>query len=198
MASVDPKSWINMDRAVVLLLDGNPQGAQILRQLLLGFGVRAPIHCVSGAEAMEAIKSTEFDLVVANDSLPDMTGFDFVHWLRRSQIEPNAFTSTIIVSGHTRRSQITKARDCGANFVITKPISTQVMLERVLWVAKEKRPFLDTGEYLGPDRRFHDLGPPAEGGRRRSDPPPGEAVAEAEDPGVAETSSKRIVGKMPG
>jgi CheY-like chemotaxis protein len=199
MASVDPKTWINLDRAVVLLVDDNPQGAQILRQLLLGFGVRAPIHCLSAAEAMEAIKSTEVDLVVSNDSLPDMTGFDFVHWLRRSQIEPNAFTSTIIVSGHTKRSHINVARDCGANFVITKPISTQVMLERVMWVAKEKRPFLDTGEYLGPDRRFHDLGPPREGGRRRSDPPPGEPAAEVAEEGESlETSSKRLAGKLPG
>jgi CheY-like chemotaxis protein len=199
--AVDPKSWFNMDRAVVLLLDASPQGAQILRQLLLGFGVRAPIHCTSAAEAMETIKDTEVDLVVANDSLPDMTGFDFVHWLRRSQIEPNAFTSTIIVGGHTKRSHIRMAQDCGANFVITKPISTQVMLERVLWVAKEKRPFLDTGDYLGPDRRFHDLGPPKEGGRRRSDPPPIEAEAAAPDASTGgkegespETSSKRLAG----
>lgn len=194
MAGADPKSWINLERAVVLLLDASPQGAQILRQLLLGFGVRHPIHCTSAAEAMEAVKCSELDLVVANDSLPDMSGFDFVHWLRRSRIEPNAFTSTIIVSGHARRSNIKQAQDCGANFVITKPISTQVMLERVMWVAREKRPFLDTGDYLGPDRRFHDLGAPAEGGRRRSDPPPEEIVAEPDS--AIETSSQRIAGKM--
>lgn len=200
MAGVDPKSLINLDRAVVLLVDSSPSGAQILRQLLLGFGVRAPIHCTSAAEAMETVRTTEIDLVVANDSLPDMSGFDFVHWLRRSQVEPNAFTSTIIVGGHTRRSDIRMARDCGANFVITKPISTQVMLERVLWVAKERRPFLDTGDYLGPDRRFHDLGPPKEGGRRRGDPRPSDVSAEeiaASQQGEAlETSSKRLAGKL--
>lgn len=192
MAGVDPKSWINLDRAVVLLVDSNPQGAQILRQLLLGFGVRTPIHCASAAEAMDAIKTNEIDLVVANDSLPDMTGFDFVHWLRRSQVEPNSFTSTIIVGGHTKRSHVKKAQDCGVNFVITKPISTQVMLERILWVAKEKRPFLDTGDYLGPDRRFHDLGPPEGGGRRRSDLQP-----EADEGKNVETSSQRLAGKLP-
>jgi DNA-binding response OmpR family regulator len=197
---MDPKTWINLDRAVVLLVDGNPQGAQVLRQLLLGFGVRSPIHCSTAADAMEAVKVNEIDLVVANDTLPDMTGFDFVHWLRRSQFEPNSFTSTIIVGGHTKRSHIKMAQDCGANFVITKPISTQVMLERVMWVAKEKRPFLDTGDYLGPDRRFHDLGPPKQGGRRRGDPAPGEGEDGQEiivTGDEAETSSKRIAGKLP-
>jgi DNA-binding response OmpR family regulator len=176
-----------------MLLDASPQGAQILRQLLLGFGVRAPIHCSSAAEAMETVRATELDLIVANDSLPDMTGFNFVNWLRRSQVEPNAFTSTIIVGGHTRRSHVKLAQDCGANFILTKPISTQVMLERVMWVAREKRPFLDTGEYLGPDRRFHDLGAPKTGGRRRSDPPPGESVAEADSADMP--STERLAGR---
>jgi hypothetical protein len=45
------------------------------------------------------------------------------------------------------------------------------LLERVIWVAKECRPFIDTGVYLGPDRRFRDDEVEAAQARRRSDPP---------------------------
>lgn len=174
MAGLDPKTWINLERTSVLLVDSNPQGAQILRQLLLGFGVRAPIHCDTGAEAQEVLRTNEIDLLICDDGLADISAYDLVRWLRRSKLEPNAFVSSIIVCGHVRRTEVQKARDCGANFLLTKPISTQILMERVLWVAREKRPFLDTGEYLGPDRRFQDLGPPKGGGRRRDDPPPGQ------------------------
>ena len=174
MAGLDPKTWINLERTSVLLVDSNPQGAQILRQLLLGFGVRSPIHCDTGAEAQEVLRTNEIDLLISDDALADMSAYDLVRWLRRSKLEPNAFVSSIIVCGHVRRTEVQKARDCGANFLLTKPISTQILMERVLWVAREKRPFLDTGEYLGPDRRFQDLGPPKGGGRRRDDPPPGQ------------------------
>jgi DNA-binding response OmpR family regulator len=193
MASLDPKTWINLERAVVLLVDDNPQGAQILRQLLLGFGVRAPIHCDTAAEAQELLNAQEVDLVVTNDALPDMSGFDLVRWIRHSKLDPNAFVSSIIVCGHTRRSDVQKARDCGANFIIAKPISTRVLMERVIWVAREKRPFLDTGNYLGPDRRFHDAGPPKSGGRRRGDPPP-EAEGEAAAP--EETSPQQSSDRL--
>jgi CheY-like chemotaxis protein len=179
MAGLDPKTWINLERTSVLLVDSNPQGAQILRQLLLGFGVRAPIHCDTAAEAQEVLRTNEIDLLISDDALPDMSGYDLVRWLRRSKLEPNAFVSSIIVCGHVRRTEVQKARDCGANFLLTKPISTQILMERVLWVAREKRPFLDTGEYLGPDRRFQDLGPPKGGGRRRDDPAPGEQPKQA-------------------
>ena len=139
MAGLDPKTWINLERTSVLLVDSNPQGAQILRQLLLGFGVRAPIHCDTAAEAQEVLRTNEIDLLISDDALPDMSGYDLVRWLRRSKLEPNDFVSSIIVCGHVRRTEVQKARDCGANFLLTKPISTQILMERVLWVAREKR-----------------------------------------------------------
>lgn len=180
MAAADAKSWINLERASVLVLDGNSQGSAILRQLLAGFGVRNAIQCATAAEAQAVCRDTELDLIVSNDSLTDMSGYDFVHWLRRAGIDPNSFTPVISIGGHTRRSDVSKARDCGANFVIAKPISARVLLERIIWVAREKRPFVDAGSYLGPDRRFHDMGVPEAGGRRRGDAAL-EAVAKAEE-----------------
>jgi len=54
-----------------------------------------------------------------------------------------------------------------------------VMLERIIWVAKAGRPFLFTGTYVGPDRRFRDDGPPDGVGRRREDLAKAESVAAA-------------------
>jgi DNA-binding response OmpR family regulator len=184
--ALDPKLRINLERVTVLIIDGNSQGVDILRQLFSGFGVRTLLKASCGEEAKHIMADREINLVVCNDVLPDMPGYEFVRWLRRSKIEPNAFTPVILTSGHTKRSMVSEARDTGANFVIAKPISTKVLLERVVFVARESRPFLDAGEYTGPDRRFHDMGPPETGGRRREDPAPGEIptpdVADEADP----------------
>ena len=60
------------------------------------------------------------------------------------------------------------------------------MLERIVWSSKEGRKFLFTDSYVGPDRRFHNIGPPAgEKGRRREDftatPLPQAGASEATD-----------------
>lgn len=177
--ALDPKLRINLERVTVLIIDGNSQGVDILRQLFSGFGVRTLLKAATGEEAKLIMADREINLVICNDVLPDMPGYEFVRWLRHSKIEPNAFTPVILTSGHTRRSMVSEARDTGANFVIAKPISTRVLLERVVFVARETRPFLEAGDYTGPDRRFHDLGPPETGGRRRDDPPPGTVVTAA-------------------
>ena len=73
-----------------------------------------------------------------------------------------------------------RARDCGANFVVTKPLAPRVLLDRIAWLGRETRGFVEIGDgYVGPDRRFKAYGPPAgEAGRRRDDLPleVGEAV----------------------
>ncbi|HWE47277.1 MAG TPA: response regulator [Caulobacteraceae bacterium] len=177
MAGLNPEGWINMEAAAVLLLDPNPFSQQVAKQILFGFGVRAPFICNTVAEAQEILTSREVNLVLMSDVVDgDTTGFDFVSWLRRHVPEPNCFTPVMVLSGHSKRANIQAARDCGANFILAKPVSVRVMLERVLWVARENRPFVDTGKYLGPERRFHD-DEKNKARRRRNDPPEGAEAA---------------------
>jgi len=117
--------------------------------------------------AMEILKDHPIDLLVVDTEMPEMDGYELVRWLRRSGLDPNAFAPVIMTATHVRRSRVTEARDCGANFVITKPFSAASLLERIVFVARDTRPFLEVGDYFGPDRRFREGHPPAE--ERRAD-----------------------------
>ena len=91
----------------------------------------------------------------------------------------------MIISGHTQKSKVEKARDCGANFIVAKPLTPKVMIDRVIWVARENRSFIECADYLGPDRRFHSIGPPPNTEGRRSDDLPLE-VGEAVEPNLSQ------------
>ena len=160
------KAIINLTGAVTMVVDDSAFAADITSSALLGFGIKTRYSMRSAAEAIEVLRETEVDLLVIDCEMPGMDGFDLVHWLRRSG-PPNAFVPVIMTAAHIRRSMVTKARDCGANFVITKPFSAASLLERIVWVARDGRPFLEVGEYFGPDRRFRETPPP--GTERRSE-----------------------------
>ena len=115
---------------------------------------------------MQILGDAEVDLLVVDCEMPGMDGFELVQWLRRSG-PPNAFVPVIMTAAHIRRSMVNKARNCGANYIVTKPFSASSLLERIVWVARDNRPFLEVGEYFGPDRRFRAGDPP--GQERRSD-----------------------------
>lgn len=162
---------INLDKAVALVVDDNPQALDLLCTVLSSLGLRELVRASSAAEAIEFCKRKVFDLILTDGAMPEMDGYDFVRWLRHEAGEEARLSPAIVVTAHTRRSQVMRARDCGANFIVAKPISPKIILERIFWVAQSKRMFIETETYIGPDRRFRQLGPPAEfpDGRRRDD-----------------------------
>ncbi|SFI72566.1 response regulator [Caulobacter sp. UNC279MFTsu5.1] len=168
---MQPSQYINLDKARALIVDDNPQSQDIIVGVLTSFGLRNVVRKAGGLEAQDELKYQSFDLVLANGALPDLDGYDLTRWLRREADEANRMTPVILLTSHTRRSLVEKARDCGANFIVTKPVSPAVMLERILWVAKGDRLFIECEAYVGPDRRWRNLGPPVEfpDGRRRDD-----------------------------
>lgn len=168
---------INLEKAVVLLVDDNAQALDILGQVLSGFGVRQTHRCASAFEAMEVLKNTRVDLVVTDANMPEMDGWKLVRWIRTEGGEANRFVPAIVCTGYTRQSQVFRARDCGANFVIAKPITPRVVLERIFWVAGDQRLFIECDAYVGPDRRWKREGPPAGMEGRRSDDLPPEVGA---------------------
>jgi DNA-binding response OmpR family regulator len=161
---------INLANAEVLLLDSQPEGLEILAQTFAGFGMHTPHRCGAAAEAMAVVRDRELNLVIVDSAVSDMDGYEFVRWLRRSGGKPNCFVPVLLLTGHTKASHIYKGRDCGANLVVRKPVSPMVLLQRIMWAARETRSFVEAPNYCGPDRRFRMLGPPAGlKGRRKDD-----------------------------
>jgi CheY-like chemotaxis protein len=164
------KFRINLEKAAVLLVDENASGLELLGAIVSGFGVGEQLRAGSAHEAMDIVKARPVDLVLIEAQLSKMDGYEFVHWLRRSGLKPNAFVPCILVAGHTPRNKVETARDCGANYIVAKPLTPLVLLERIVFVSRDVRPFVECDSYIGPDRRFKNVGPPVGTfGRRKTD-----------------------------
>lgn len=161
---------INLDKVSVLIVDDSHPSLDLLAQVVSGFGVKTLQRAESAKIAQACLRERTFDLIISATNMAGVDGYELVKWLRRGALEANRYLPVILVSGHTPPSQVFKARDAGANFTVAKPITPKVLLERILWAAKEERQFIECDSYLGPDRRFRNEGPPiGVEGRRRDD-----------------------------
>lgn len=158
----------NLTGAVTMVVDDSPFSMEVTIQALLGFGIRTKYAPRSTAQAMDILNSHTVDLLFVDCEMEGAEGHEFVRWLRRSRLEPNAYVPVIMTASHVRRSRVADVRDCGANFLVTKPFSPAVVLERIIWVARDNRQFLEAGDYCGPDRRFAET-KPRDRGERRAD-----------------------------
>lgn len=171
MMSADPNARINLSKACVLLVDSSQHSLDMMVQIMKGFGVAEVHRCQGVKDAERVMRGKAFDLMVIDPNLSDGDGYAFLNELRHSTNgSPNAFVPVILVSGHVRASDVAKARDTGANYFVAKPITPNVLLQRVMFVSRDKRPFVEVGAYIGPDRRFKFEGPPSgSDGRREND-----------------------------
>lgn len=161
---------IDLSRSRALLLDDNQTHLDLLSSILNGFDLRKQTKCGSLEEARDAAGGAEFDLILVDSALADGQGFEFIRWLRREAPEINRTASILVVTSGTRRDEVGMARDCGANFVVAKPVTPQVLLQRIVWLGRDRRQFVEAENYAGPDRRFKIFGPPpGERGRRHDD-----------------------------
>lgn len=158
----------NLTGAVTMVVDDSPFSLEVTIQALLGFGIRTKYAPRTTAHAKDLLKSHPVDLLFVDCEMEGADGHELVRWLRRSRLEPNAYVPVIMTASHVRRSRVAAVRDCGANFLVTKPFSPSVVLERIIWVARDSRQFLEAGDYCGPDRRFA-APKPRDNGERRAD-----------------------------
>ena len=165
----NPDRRINLSDVSVLLVDNNRTSSDILSQVLSGFGVRAMTKAETAKEALKILQAQSFDFIMADANLPEMDGYRLVQKIRRLPDQTSATTPIMVLSSHTRQAAILRARDSGANFVILKPITPKVLLDRIQWIAQEERMFVQTKSYAGPDRRFKRIGPPPGMKGRRAD-----------------------------
>ncbi|MBX9460989.1 MAG: response regulator [Brevundimonas sp.] len=159
---------INLGHVAVLLIDDNLQALDILSSVIQGFGVKEQIRCSSAVEAAEVLRRRQVDLILVDCAMPEMDGYDFTRWLRREAPAAARQTPVVMLTGHAAASRVQKSRDCGASFVVTKPLTPTVLLQRIVWLSTDEREFIQSESYVGPDRRVRNMGPPLDVVGRRS------------------------------
>lgn len=164
-------SRINLSKTHFLVVDDNDRSLKILCELVKSFGVGNITTACDGAEAKELLSRQHVDLLLTDAHMPTCSGYDLVRWLRNRPSNDDRIIPAIIISAHTREHEIIEGRDCGAHYIIAKPTSPLVLLERIYWIAEQQRDFIDAGVYVGPDRRWKNQAPPSEfsDGRRARD-----------------------------
>jgi len=173
-------SHLNLTRVTALLADSDSYMLQLTGQMLRGLGLDRQVLVRTGEAARNFLKERDVNLCFIESRLSDMSGYDLIKWLR-SQPGRNRFTPVIVLTGLTQPRTIAGARDCGANMVLRKPMSPQTLFDHIKWVAASKRPFVEVGDYIGPDRRFKSEPLPGGVGRRSTDTQSDAAAARDND-----------------
>ncbi|WP_304217651.1 ATP-binding protein [Phenylobacterium aquaticum] len=114
----------------ILAADDNPTNLIVLEQLLgaMGFVVR---KAAGGREALEALTSQAFDLVLMDIQMPEMTGIDVLQALRATP-GPNRATPLIAVTADAMTLGAERYTELGFAGYVTKPVQVKNLVSAMM------------------------------------------------------------------
>jgi two-component system chemotaxis response regulator CheY len=148
-------SRYNFDKLYFLVVDDNRHMRFIIASILRSFGARFIFEAEDGTEAIRQLHATPIDIVICDWLMEPMDGCNFVKHIRSAPDSPDPYIPIIALSAYTEYHRVTSARDSGASEFLAKPIASKTLFERVAAIINEPRPFVDSENYKGPDRRRH-------------------------------------------
>jgi signal transduction histidine kinase/DNA-binding response OmpR family regulator len=115
--------------AKILIVDDSPTDRSLHTRVLGNQGHQV-LEASDGAEALALASAERPGLVITDILMPTMDGYEFVRQLRSS---PGiALTPVIFCTAHFReRDARDLARQCGVEFVLTKPCEAEIVLQAV-------------------------------------------------------------------
>lgn len=155
-----------LDKLDVLVVDDNPHMRTLMRSVLRALGIANVQEARDGAEAFDLLARKPADVILLDYAMPGMDGFEFLERLRGERGSPAPQARVIIVTGYGDLKRVAAARDLGADEFLIKPITAKSLLDRLESVLTRPRAFVETDDFLGPDRRRRDMEPPTGQDRR--------------------------------
>ena len=141
------------NRVDILLVDPDLNSRQSVRMVLNNSGFRELRVGSLMEELQEHVVQVMPDLLICESELPDGDFCRFVRSLRHHEIGNNPFLPVIALTWNPTPQLVRNVIGSGADDLLSKPISTGQLLDRINTLVIARKPFVVTSEYIGPDRR---------------------------------------------
>jgi two-component system chemotaxis response regulator CheY len=160
---------VNLRDLTILIADPGTFTRRVVFGMLRGFGANRIVEAPDAAGVLSALMQQKIDILILDAKLPPQDGLAVTLAIRRNSDNENRTLPILIMTSDAHQSTVKEARDAGASMVVAKPMSPTTLYDRLVWIAFDRRQFIDCPTYFGPDRRFKIEGYPTGVGRRASD-----------------------------
>lgn len=138
-----------------LIVDDSRFYRTVIKNALAAIRMTNVIEAVDSEDALQVLRAGPIDFVLVDYEMPAPNGVELVRTVRWSEeTEINPRIPIIMISQFAEQSVVVEARNAGVHEFLTKPVSPQVLYDRIRATILHPREFIDTKSYRGPDRRW--------------------------------------------
>ncbi|CAG0123885.1 Chemotaxis protein CheY [Rhodocyclaceae bacterium] len=112
-----------------LVVDDFSTMRRIVRNLLKELGFTNVQEAEDGAEGLNKLRAEQFDFVVSDWNMPNMTGIDMLRAIRAD--EKLKHLPVLMVTAEAKRENIIEAAQAGASGYVVKPFTAATLDEKL-------------------------------------------------------------------
>lgn len=105
------------------------------------------------AALREAVAKKDPDLIVLDSEMDSENADRLVTEIRHGKLGQNPFVPVIVTIWEPERAQVRRVASSGCDDMLVKPLSPAQMFDRIKVLVNNRKPFVVTSDYIGPDRR---------------------------------------------
>ena len=110
----------------ILISDDDRDMLNLLRFILSDEGYEIET-AANGKEAIKKISKNEYEMLLLDYDLRDMTGIEVIRYMK----DHNITSKVIMISGHSKNELKPKTVELGVDKIMSKPFEVQALLENV-------------------------------------------------------------------
>lgn len=143
----------SFDKLSILIVEDNQPMTELIKSLLLVFGVGHVYTAKNGKEGFDSYLQHGQDMIITDWMMREMDGISLSRLIRSSPRCKNQFVPIIMMTGFSEKRRVIQARDAGVTEFLVKPFSAKDLYRRIEEVIEHPRQFVKSDDFFGPDRR---------------------------------------------
>lgn len=137
------------------IIDTQTNSLRLMRDVLGRLGIKKLETHSNFKAAVARLSGATPDLLLidADGEEAEAEAFKLVRAIRNDVSTPNPFAGLIVTTWQPTPVLLMRVTNSGADDLLVKPVSPKQVQERIVTLMKDRRGFVVTADYTGPDRR---------------------------------------------
>ena len=140
---------------LIFYADSDQHATNSMLSQLKSVGLNNVIALQDPDQWQQSLNNTDIspDLIIVDRDFFGKESEDKIKAIRHNKIGQNPFIPIIGTIGEAKRSDILSFMRSGIDEVLIKPFALSMILQRLNNLSRDRKPFIATMDYIGPDRR---------------------------------------------
>ncbi|HTK86049.1 MAG TPA: response regulator [Patescibacteria group bacterium] len=148
----------DLEKLSVLIVAESPQLRRLVISALQAHRIKIVLECGTGQEGFLMFCDKSPNLVLADWETGTMSGIELTRKIRSDAASPDRKVPIILMlANNTGIEHIADARNAGVTGLLLKPFSAGDLIKHIHYAIDDRREFIETPGYTGPDRRTKPL-----------------------------------------